>query len=190
MACPASGNGILVFETLAHHAAYQLAVVIGQRGILRAEIAHLPIVAQEQAHGNFVHKLAFSAAGNACDREHKTTLELDQPVQILQSRIGSFRHSVVINIHQRIPFVHGAEDSFQRDFRRLLHLLAEPRKIVLQQILVGILAAFPQATTLQRSMPRRRTSSSRNSTPRLSVSMARMISVLSSKCDSTKRSSH
>ena len=48
----------------------------------------------------------------------------------------------------------------------------------------------PQATTLQRSMPRRRTSSSRNSTPRLSVSMARMISVLSSKCDSTKRSSH
>lgn len=100
-------------------------------------------MAQEQAHGNFVHKLAFSAAGNACDREHKTTLELDQPVQILQSRIGSFRHSVVINIHQRIPFVHGAEDSFQRDFRRLLHLLAEPRKIVLQQILVGILAAFP-----------------------------------------------
>ena len=67
-----------VFETLAHHAAYQLAVVIGQRGILRAEIAHLPIVAQEQAHGNFVHKLAFSATGNACDREHKTTLELDQ----------------------------------------------------------------------------------------------------------------
>ena len=133
----------LVFETLAHHAAYQLAVVIGQRGILRAEIAHLPIVAQEQAHGNFVHKLAFSATGNACDREHKTTLELDQPVQILQSRIGSLRHSVVINIHQRIPFVHGAEDSFQRDFRRLLHLLAEPRKIVLQQILVGILAAFP-----------------------------------------------
>ena len=54
-------------------------------GILRAEIAHLPIVAQEQAHGNFVHKLAFSATGNACDREHKTTLELDQPVQILQS---------------------------------------------------------------------------------------------------------
>ena len=66
--------------------ALKLAVVIGQRGILRTEIAHLPIVAQEQAHGNFVHKLAFSAAGNACDREHKTTLELDQPVQILQSR--------------------------------------------------------------------------------------------------------